>query len=89
MIADKIDVLRRHCDDLGRDIDEIEITALFGFGGSPTPSVDEVVSGAEELAALGVSTIVTGSTTDDPAGWLESTFGPAMGRIAAIEPITL
>jgi len=27
--------------------------------------------------------------TDDPGGWLESTFGPAMDRLAAIEAAPL
>ncbi len=41
--------------------------------------------GAEAFAAAGVSTVVTGATGDDPAGWLEDTFGPAMDRLAGIE----
>jgi hypothetical protein len=48
-----------------------------------------VVAGAEQLAKIGVSTLVTGAVGDDPAGWLESTFGPAIDRIAAIEPAPL
>jgi len=32
-----------------------------------------------------VSTLVTGAMGNDPAGWLESTFGPAMDRIKDIE----
>jgi F420-dependent oxidoreductase-like protein len=83
-IAHKVDVLRRHCDALGRDPDEIDVTALYRD--LPTdPSVDDVVCGAEALAAVGVSTLVTGAVGDDPAGWLESTFGPAMERLAAVE----
>lgn len=48
--------------------------------------VEEVLRGAEALAKIGVSTLVTGPVGDDPAGWLESTFGPAMDELAAIEP---
>ncbi len=84
-IGHKIDVLRRHCDDLGRDPAEIEISVMYRDI-APGASVDEVVAGAERLARLGVSTLVTGAMGDDPAGWLESTFGPAMDRIAEIEP---
>ena len=47
---------------------------------------DDIVRGAEALAAVGVSTLVTGAVGHDPAGWLESTFGPALDRIHAIEP---
>src|SRR3954469_7288800 len=84
-IAHKIDVLRKHCDDLGRDPNEIEVSAMYRDI-APGASVDDVVRGAEALAEIGVSTLVTGAMGDDPGGWLESTFGPAMTRIAEIEP---
>jgi F420-dependent oxidoreductase-like protein len=84
-VAHKIDVLRRHCDAVGRDPAEIEVTATFR-NLPPEPSVDDVVRSAEAFAAIGVSTLVTGAIGDDPAGWLEDTLGPAMDRIAALEP---
>ena len=84
----KLDVLRRHCDDLGRDPNEIEVTTMYRDI-APGASVDEVVAGADALARLGVSTVVTGAMGDDPAGWLESTFGPAMSELAAIRPAPL
>jgi F420-dependent oxidoreductase-like protein len=83
-IAHKLGVLRRHCDAIGRDPNEIDVTAMYREL-PPDPSVDDVVRGAEKLAAIGVSTLVTGAVGPDPIGWLESTFGPAMERIAAIE----
>jgi F420-dependent oxidoreductase-like protein len=82
--AHKIDVLRRHCDDLGRDPNEIEISVMYSDIAAGA-SVDDVVRGAEQLAQLGVSTLVTGAMSNDPAGWLESTFGTAMDRIKDIE----
>ena len=84
----KLDVLRRHCDDLGRDPNEIEVTTMYRDI-APGASVDEVVAGAAALGRLGVSTVVTGAMGDDPAGWLESTFGPAMDELAAIKPASL
>ncbi len=87
-IAHKLDVLRRHCDTVGRDPNEIEVTAMYRDL-SPGASVDDVARGAEALAKVGVSTLVTGAMGDDPGGWLESTFGPAMARIAEIEPARL
>ena len=84
-LAHKIGVLAGHCEDLGRDINEIEITTMYRDI-APDATVDDVVRGAEELAELGVSTLVTGAMGSDPGQWLESTFGPAMERIAEIEP---
>jgi F420-dependent oxidoreductase-like protein len=81
-LAHKIDVLRRHCDDVGRDVNEIEITTMFR---DPHPSVDEIVRSAESFAELGVRTLVGSPIGDDPAGTLEATFGPAMDRLHAVE----
>jgi F420-dependent oxidoreductase-like protein len=84
-IAHKLGVLRRHCDAVGRDPAEIEVTAMFRDFPADW-SADDVVGGAEALAAVGVSTLVTGAVGPDPAGWLETTFGPVVDRIRAIEP---
>ena len=83
-VAHKVQVLRRHCEDVGRDPNEIDITALVR-NLPPEPTVDDVVRSAEAFAAVGVSTLVTGAVGADPAGRLESTFGPAMDRLASIE----
>ena len=82
-VGHKIEVLHRHCAGLGRDPAEIEVTALFR-NLSPNPTVDEVLAGAEAYARVGVDTLITGATGDDPGGYLEATFGPAMERLASI-----
>jgi F420-dependent oxidoreductase-like protein len=83
-IAHKLEVLKRHCDAVGRDHTEIEVTSMLR-NLPPAPSVDDVVRSAEALAAVGVSGLVTGPVGDDPAGWLESTFSPAMDRLGGLE----
>ena len=54
-ITHKLDVLKRHCDAVGRDYDEIERTALgsvnLGDGGM---TVDEVIGLCERLARVGI-----------------------------------
>jgi F420-dependent oxidoreductase-like protein len=87
-IAHKLDVLRRHCEAVGRDPNDIEVTAMYREL-PPDAGPKEVVAGAEALARVGVSTLVTGAVGDDPGGWLEATFGPVMGELAAIEPARL
>jgi F420-dependent oxidoreductase-like protein len=84
-VAHKVAVLRRHCDEVGRDPAEIEVTAMYRDLPHGAP-VDDVVRGAEALADVGVSALVTGAVGPDPAAWLEDTFGPAMDRITAIKP---
>ncbi|AOS64602.1 LLM class F420-dependent oxidoreductase [Actinoalloteichus hymeniacidonis] len=49
--AHKLDVLRTHCDTLGRDYDAIEKTTMFPI--DPTSTVDDIVGTAEKMAELG------------------------------------
>jgi F420-dependent oxidoreductase-like protein len=84
-VAHKVDVLRRHCDAVGRDPDAIEVTAMYRDFPADA-SVDDILRGAEALARVGVSTLVTSAVGNDPAATLEAAFAPAMQRLAAIEP---
>jgi F420-dependent oxidoreductase-like protein len=86
-VAHKIDVLRRHCEAIGRDIGEIEITAFTQVGEKGT--ADDVLRSAESFAAIGVSTVMTSAIGPDPAAALETLYGPAMDRLAALEPAPL
>jgi F420-dependent oxidoreductase-like protein len=83
-VAHKLDVLRRHCDALGRDIREIEVTALLPALESWT--TDDVLRSAEAFAAIGVATVMTSPKGADPVAHLETVYGPAMGRLRAIGP---
>jgi F420-dependent oxidoreductase-like protein len=52
----KLDVLRRHCDDLGRDYGEIEKTVIGPLDPGPGgENVDELISSMRRLAALGIT----------------------------------
>jgi hypothetical protein len=88
VVAHKLDVLRRHCDTLGRDINEIEVT-VSARNLPAAPTRDEVLRAFEAWAELGVATIVTRATGDDPARWLEDHIGSVMDEIKAIEPAKL
>jgi hypothetical protein len=44
-------------------------------------SAAAVVGGAVAYAVVGVDTLIVGATGHDPAGWLETTFGPTIDRI--------
>jgi F420-dependent oxidoreductase-like protein len=87
VVAHKLEVLKRHCDDVGRDVADIEVTALLAAADDWTP--DDVVRESEAYAAIGADTVMAGAMGDDPAGKLESLFGPAMERIRGIEPKAL
>jgi F420-dependent oxidoreductase-like protein len=83
-VARKVEVLRRHCGDLGRDIREIEVTAFLPA--RPGWTADDVLRSAEAYAAVGVATVMTSAVGDDPAAVLESAYAPAAARLAAVEP---
>jgi alkanesulfonate monooxygenase len=50
-VTHKLDVLRRHCDDVGRDYDTIEKTTIFGI--DPTTTADDIVRDASAMRDLG------------------------------------
>ncbi len=52
----KLDVLRRHCDEVGRDYDEIEKTVMGPLDpGSGGGNVEDLLASMRRLAALGVT----------------------------------
>jgi F420-dependent oxidoreductase-like protein len=64
----KLDVLRRHCDDLGRNYDEIQKTMIFR-GPDPLDETDRFLEALEPYAALGMSMLTMTPRGDDPAAW--------------------
>jgi F420-dependent oxidoreductase-like protein len=55
-LVHKMDVLRRHCDDLGRDFEEIECTTLGTVHLAPDEmTAKDVISTCQDLAGLGIS----------------------------------
>ena len=65
-LAHKLDVLRRHCDDLGRDYDTIEKTVM-GPQGDPLADVDGFLRLAQSYADLGIEHIHLRAPAPDPA----------------------
>jgi alkanesulfonate monooxygenase SsuD/methylene tetrahydromethanopterin reductase-like flavin-dependent oxidoreductase (luciferase family) len=81
-VAHKVDVLHTHCDQVGRDPADIEVTALAFVpeeGGA-----DALLREAEALAAAGADAVVVRSTGPEPARWLEDTWGPIVPKLADI-----
>lgn len=68
VIATKLDVLARHCDDAGRDPAAIARTVITGT--DPLADVDAFVALAQTYADLGISTMWVGSRDPDLPGWV-------------------
>lgn len=81
-VAHKVDVLRGHCRQVGRDPSEIEVTALAWF--PDDADADAILRESEALAAVGVDTVVARSDGPEPSKWLEQTWGPVVPRLHEI-----
>jgi F420-dependent oxidoreductase-like protein len=81
-IADKLDVLRRHCDEVGRDPDEIRKTILYT---GPELAVGDTAAFLErmrEYARVGVEEVHVMPLGDSIADWVESVCVPVVGPLA-------
>jgi F420-dependent oxidoreductase-like protein len=83
VIAHKLEVLRRHCDAVGRDPIDIEVTTNLAVP-EDQPDRDEILRQAEALASVGVHTILARPTGAEPARFLEEVWGPLVPELAAI-----
>ncbi len=82
VVAHKLEVLRRHCDALGRDFSAIEVTVTANSLDLGEP--DAILREAAALADLGVRSLVVSSTGPDPARALEQTWAPLLERLAEL-----
>ena len=81
-VAHKVQVLRTHCDEVGRDPAAIEVTALIMIGDDADQ--DAILREAQALRSAGADAIVVRSTGSEPSQWLETTWGPVLPRLASI-----
>ncbi|RBM22899.1 LLM class F420-dependent oxidoreductase [Prauserella sp. PE36] len=80
-VEHKLDVLRRHCDDVGRDYDEIRKTVLVH---DPQPDDrDEFVRAMVPFAKLGVHAAIVMPPGDAPAAWIDR-VAPVVGQLAEL-----
>lgn len=76
-IAYKLDVLRGHCDALGRDYEAIKKTMVYH--GDPLADWDGFMREMEGYAKLGISLVTMAPPTDDPEAW-------TIGMVADVVP---
>jgi F420-dependent oxidoreductase-like protein len=67
-VAQKLEVLERHCETEGRDPASVAKTILAMQ--DPLPDVDAFLAGMEEYAKLGVTLVELMPTGPDPAAWV-------------------
>ena len=82
-VAHKLDVLRRHCDNAGRDFDTIR-TTIMANNPRPTPDTrDEFVRAMADYAKLGIDMVIVTPTTGAPAAWVDE-IAPAVRQLAEL-----
>ncbi len=80
-VEHKLDVLRRHCDDVGRDYDGIRKT-ITAMNPRPTPDTrDEFVRQMADYAKLGIHMVMITPRTGSPAAWIEQ-MAPVVPQLA-------
>jgi F420-dependent oxidoreductase-like protein len=82
VVKHKVDVLHRHCAEVGRDPEKIEVTALMTIADDVPPDI--ILREAEAFSAVGVDAIVIRSTGPEPTRWLEDTWAAAVPRLESI-----
>jgi F420-dependent oxidoreductase-like protein len=83
-VAHKLDVLRRHCDDVGRDADTIERTILYVGPGLATGDVDGFLRDMDAYARLGVREVEVMPPPGETDRWIADTLGPVVPLLAEV-----
>jgi len=84
-VSHKLDVLRGHCEKVGRDYDDIRKTIGGGGALDPVADPDAFLSAMEDYAALGVTLVTVNPPKDgDPAAWTERFVGSVLPRLRDI-----
>ena len=83
-VAHKLDVLRAHCADVGRDPSEIRVTVLNGGDELLRGDVDGFVETMRPFAALGVETVILRPPATPLAAWVRDAVVPAVEPLAQL-----
>jgi hypothetical protein len=83
-VAHKLDVLRAHCDEAGRDYARIRKTMLYAGDALREGDTDAFVADMAGYAELGIETVIVMPPDAEPAAWIESRCAPAVPRLAGL-----
>ncbi|WP_405975428.1 LLM class F420-dependent oxidoreductase [Streptomyces sp. NBC_00988] len=81
----KLDVLRGHCDNLGRDYDRIRKTIVHTGESVTTGDLDAFLREIDGFTKFGVDTVILGPRTGEPVEWIERFVAPAVPRLAELD----
>jgi F420-dependent oxidoreductase-like protein len=82
-IEHKLDVLKGHCENEGRDYGEIEKTIIFG--GNPLDDVDGFLGAMDAMAKLGIDKVwVSNNKIEDPPAWADEVCAQTVVRLGEL-----
>jgi F420-dependent oxidoreductase-like protein len=81
-VRHKLDVLARHCDEVGRDRAEIRNTTIGRV--SPDTDLEDFVATMKDYAALGMEHVQLALLTDEPARLVESAIAKLVPQLAEL-----
>ncbi|MFF4485906.1 LLM class F420-dependent oxidoreductase [Streptomyces sp. NPDC001544] len=81
----KLDVLRGHCDTVGRDHDAIRKTVLYTGEHATTGDLDAFSRDIEGYTKLGVDTVILAPRLGGTSEWMERFVAPAVQRLAGLD----
>ncbi|MET8772610.1 LLM class F420-dependent oxidoreductase [Streptomyces sp. NPDC004658] len=81
----KLDVLRRHCEAVGRDYDTVRKT--IAYSGEPVTEgdLDAFLRDIEGYTGLGLDTVILVPRRGETSRWMERFAAPAVERLAGLE----
>lgn len=86
VVAHKLEVLRLHCAEIGRDPGAIRVTILHNGEALLLGDVDGFVDELRPYAALGVDTVIVRPPATSLAEWVRDAVGPAVAPVADLRP---
>ncbi|MFE9172680.1 LLM class F420-dependent oxidoreductase [Streptomyces kebangsaanensis] len=81
----KLEVLRGHCDSVGRDYDDIRRTFLYTGEAAVEEDLDALLRDLEGYAGLGADTVILAPRAGEPAGWIDRFASRAVRRLAELD----
>ncbi|MBO9554741.1 LLM class F420-dependent oxidoreductase [Cellulomonas sp.] len=84
-VSHKLDVLRAHCADVGRDLADVRVTILHGSEALIAGDVDAFVDQLRPYAALGVESVILRPPATSLAAWVrDAVTAEAVERVAGL-----
>lgn len=83
-VAHKLDVLRRHCDEVGRDADGIAKTILYAGDALSSGDPDRFLAEMADYAKLGITTVIVMPLDGEPVAFVERLGTDVIPRLAEL-----